>query len=151
MVFTVEGHFKYITETKAGAKTDGKMWKLTNFVIEQPSADGKYTNEIAFQMWEDNVNIAPGTWISVSFYPKSKMYNGKYFTNLIATQIQIGGMNQTAAPAQTQQYKQQQQPQYQQPQPMPTNQMPPQAPRFNPAPAPQIPTNNTQEDDDMPF
>lgn len=142
-MFTIEGSFKYVTDVKTGAKRSGDgTWKNTQFVVE--ASINNYPTEIAFNIWEEEIQIPTGSWVKIEFYPRSSMYNNKYYTNLVAKSINVIGVsNQQPQPYAQPQYQhtpQQQKPHY-----------PPQQQTQTQKPVMPEQQQDDKEFDDMPF
>ena len=75
-----------------GVSKAGKQWVKLNFVIK---CKGNFPREVAFTLFNDMEKInmindtSIGTDLSVQYSPESRLYNGKYYTNLKAWKIEV--------------------------------------------------------------
>lgn len=66
-------------------------WVKQSFVIE---TSGQYPEKIAFTAWKDKCDLIPqtkGVQVTVSYNPKSREYNGKWYTDLNVWDIKVEG------------------------------------------------------------
>jgi hypothetical protein len=75
------------TEVVSG-ESNGKEWKRCGFAVAYK--DGKYDNTVYFSLSNKMVEHAPiiGDAVTVQFTPKSREYNGKWYTELNVWKIQ---------------------------------------------------------------
>lgn len=90
MKLQIDGILKHVLPLQSGtsAKT-GKEWKSQDFVIE---TFGAYPNSICFSMFNDKiVTLSIDQRVRVSFDPRSREYNGRWYTTLTAYEIETIG------------------------------------------------------------
>lgn len=173
---TIQGTFIQALPVVEGESARGH-WTKGGFVIEYGD---EYPRKVAFQFFGSKkaqlvASIPPGCPVHVAFFPESREFNGRYYTELNCSSVNIVS-NQPTAPQQPMQNPyampqgfqqqtvgfpapQQQFPQYQQPAPMPSGLYPQQqAPQPAPTPAhtaaaaPQQPAVQLPDKDpDLPF
>lgn len=68
----------------------GETWQKQDFVIK---TDGQYPTEICFSVWNDKVQMLSRCQVNdvliVKFNPSSREYQGKWYTELAAWNIQV--------------------------------------------------------------
>lgn len=91
----LKGTITAIAEVQEGtAKSSGKTWKKSGFVVE---TKGEYPKSVYFTVFgEEKVNNLlkfnkVGQDVDVSFNVESREYNGKYYTDLQAWRIMTSG------------------------------------------------------------
>lgn len=104
----VTGKVVQVLAVESGTSKMGNAWQKQNFVIETL---GRYPKKICFQLFGENVSVCPaiGDEVKVLFDAESREYNGRWYTQLNAWEVEKQGAQ--PAQAQTQQYQQVQQPQ----------------------------------------
>jgi hypothetical protein len=151
----IQGKIIKVLAPVGGVSKAGKEWKKQDFVVEMGS-NTQYPKRIAFNIFgEDKIQqyaLREGENVSVKFEIDSHEYNGRWFNEVRAWEInKLGG--QQMPPQQGYQ-----QPQYQ-PQPTPasygqTQQMYGGAQNYHPAQPqypPQQPQQGTQQEEALPF
>jgi hypothetical protein len=99
MNFNLKGKTIQIQDLVSGtSKGSGNEWRKQSFVIE---TEGQYPKKVCFTVWGDRIDqlnaLSVGTEADVQFRVESREYNGKWYTDLTASEIQtIGG---ASAPA----------------------------------------------------
>lgn len=93
MAIEIKGRVIEVLEVKSGSGANGD-WTSQDFVIE---TDGQYADKICFTCFKKAVP-AVGQIVNVHFNPKSKEYNGRWFTNLNVWKFDVEGSAPTAAP-----------------------------------------------------
>jgi len=87
-MFTVTGKLSNKSLIKSGVSDIG-VWKVMMFLVEKTR--NKKPIKIPFiakgKMADKMDNIPVGEKVTVNFYIEGKPYNGKYFTDCIATEI----------------------------------------------------------------
>ena len=72
------------------SKASGKDWEKQEFVIE---TDSKYDPNLCFNLFGDDVSkisrITEGETVKVGFYLSSKEFNGRWFHNLQAKDVDV--------------------------------------------------------------
>ena len=94
-----------ITQVMPVEEFQGGQLKKQTFVVEIP--DGKYTNHLAVDMWNDKITpgLQPGMQVDVKCNVRSKQGKGqhaaRWFTNVSAWMVAVHGENrpQAAPPA----------------------------------------------------
>ena len=75
---------------QSGTSKTGKDWEKQEFVIE---TDSKYDPNLCFNLFGEDVaklsRISEGETITVGFYLSSKEYNGRWFHNLQAKDVDV--------------------------------------------------------------
>lgn len=102
MKLQIDGILKHVLPLQSGtsAKT-GKQWQSQDFVIE---TFGAYPNSICFSMFNDKiVTLSIDQRVRVSFDPRSREYNGRWYTTLTAYEIETIGNVTVQQPQQEQQ------------------------------------------------
>lgn len=102
MKLQIDGIVKHVLPFQSGtsAKT-GKEWKSQDFVIE---TFGAYPNSICFSMFNDKISpLSDGQRVRVSFDPRSREYNGRWYTTLTAYELVPIGAEAMQQPQQEQQ------------------------------------------------
>lgn len=102
MKLQIDGIVKSVLPLQSGvsAKT-GKQWQSQDFVIE---TFGVYPNSICFSMFNDKiVTLSIDQRVRVSFDPRSREFNGKWYTSLTAYDVETIGAEAMQQPQQEQQ------------------------------------------------
>lgn len=102
MKLQIDGIVKHVLPLQSGtsAKT-GKQWQSQDFVIE---TFGAYPSTICFTMFNDKISpLSDGQRVRVSFDPRSREYNGRWYTTLTAYEIETIGNVTVQQPQQEQQ------------------------------------------------
>ena len=84
MIYKIEGKIIKILDTQRGAKRAGGEWVKQEFVIE---TSGDEPDKVAFFQWDELINLRVDDVIAVSFSIKTREWNDKWFTNLLAEDI----------------------------------------------------------------
>lgn len=88
---------------ESGTSRNGNTWQKQYFVVETQDL---YPKKICFQLFGDKVNNCPavGDEVKVSFEIESREYNGRWYTQLNAWNVEkVGAARQPVqAPAQGQ-------------------------------------------------
>jgi hypothetical protein len=101
MASEINGKVSQILPMESGEGKNG-IWKKQYFVIEY--MDGQYPKKVCIQLWGDKTDILkslqPGTDVKVAFNVESREYNGKWYTDVKAWRVEVGGSSTSAsAPA----------------------------------------------------
>lgn len=102
MALQIDGTVTHISpmQSGVGAKS-GKKWQSRDFVIE---TFGAYPNTICFTMFNDRIaTLSIDQRVRVSFDPRSREFNGKWYTTLTAYEIVPIGAGAMQQPQQEQQ------------------------------------------------
>ena len=95
MAYDLTGKVKLVQD----AKTISDKFTVREFVVTVD--DGRYPQDISLQVVNDKVslldNLQEGQEVTVKFDIRGREYNGRYFNNLQAWQIE-GGEGAAAAP-----------------------------------------------------
>jgi len=86
---TVIGTLVSILETESGESKAGKSWTSRSFIIE---TDAEWNNTICFKLFGEEKSqmieaFEVGATLEVAFNVSSREYNGKYYHNIDAWQI----------------------------------------------------------------
>lgn len=83
----LQGTVTQVLELKSGEK-NGKTWKRQDFIIE--FKDGEYTESACLTAIGKSVDHIPseGDFVTVTFKPQSREYNGKWYTSLNCYKIE---------------------------------------------------------------
>lgn len=101
MKLQIDGVIKSVLPLQSGvsAKT-GKQWQSQDFVIETMEA---YPSTICFTMFNDKISpLSDGQRVRVSFNPRSREFNGKWYTSLTAYDVETIGAEAMQQPQQEQ-------------------------------------------------
>ncbi len=100
MALEINGKVSQILPMESGEGKNG-IWKKQYFVIEY--MDGQYPKKVCIQLWGDKTDILkslqPGTDVKVAFNVESREYNGKWYTDVKAWRVEVGGSTSSSAPA----------------------------------------------------
>lgn len=91
----ISGKMILLLPAQTGEGRNG-VWKKQNFVIE---TEDQYPKKVCFSLWGDKFNVesfAIGSTVSVDFDVESREYNGRWYTDLKAWNIEG---QENAAPA----------------------------------------------------
>lgn len=90
-MFNVTGTLQVLLPSKSGVSKAGTPWKMQTIVITVPYEEK--TIKMAFAIWniEQDISIPKGTQVNVEFTAETREFNGKYYTNLNATNIKVIG------------------------------------------------------------
>jgi len=87
--YDVIGKVEEILPLKSGLSKNG-FWTSRSVVI---STDGKYKNNLFFICWQEVSgkleSLKPGDLVIVSFYINSKKNNGRWYPDLLVTDIKL--------------------------------------------------------------
>lgn len=86
----IEGKVTRILQEKSGVSaTTGNPWTVNQFVISY--LIGSYEQAAMFKVFNKQLNIEVGNVVEIDFYVKSREYEPKqtWFTDLIATEINV--------------------------------------------------------------
>jgi hypothetical protein len=75
-------------QVESGMSKAGKEWKKQSIVIETP---GEYPKKVCFTLWGnkiDEVQLQEGETISAKIDIESREYNGRWYTDVKAWQVQ---------------------------------------------------------------
>ena len=75
-------------DVESGVSKNGNEWKKQSIVIETP---GNYPKKVCFSVWGDRineVNAEVGDTVSAQIDIESREYNGRWYTDVKAWQIQ---------------------------------------------------------------
>jgi len=92
----ISGTIIQLLPEKSG-KSDRGPWRKQEYVLE---SEGQYPKKVCFMVWGDKIDelsIKEGEALSVSIDIESREYNGKWYTDVKAWQVNRGD----AAPAST--------------------------------------------------
>lgn len=83
----ISGKVIACTEIESGTSKAGKDWQRCGFSVQYK--DGNYDNTVYFTLSNKMVDHAPliGDSVTVSFTPKSREYNGRWYTELNAWKV----------------------------------------------------------------
>ena len=139
MALEIEGTLAQKLPVQSGSSARGP-WAKQEFILEYP--DGNFTAKACFTAWgqekvQDLEKYQVGDKVKVSFNPKSREYNGRWYNDLQIWKIAPAGA-QPAAPAQ---------------QPAPQAKPAPQAAAWQQAPAPTLEDMPADSEgaEDLPF
>lgn len=100
MNFNLRGKTIQVLDLMSGTSKTGNEWKKQSFVIE---TDGQYPKKVHFTVWGERIDrlqaVSPGAELEVTFRVESREYNGRWYTDLTASDIQIVGGAAAAAGA----------------------------------------------------
>lgn len=102
MNFTLKGKTTQILELVSGtSKGTGNEWRKQSFVLE---TEGQYPKKVCFTVWGDRIDqlnaLSVGSEAEVQFRVESREYNGRWYTDLTASEIQaVGGAPASAGVA----------------------------------------------------
>ena len=100
MALEINGKVSQILPMESGEGKNG-IWKKQYFVIEY--MDGQYPKKVCIQLWGDKTDILkslqPGTDVKVAFNVESREYNGKWYTDVKAWRVEVGGSASSSTPA----------------------------------------------------
>lgn len=102
MKLQIDGIVTQVLPLQSGSSTKtGKEWKSQDFVIETM---GQYPENICFTMFNDRIgSLSVGQRVRVSFNPRSREFNGKWYTSLTAYEVETIGNVTMQQPQQEQQ------------------------------------------------
>lgn len=83
----ITGNLLHILQPQTGTGKNG-TWKKQEFVIE---TSDMYPKKVCLAAWGDKIDISkftPGQSLKVSFDVESREYNGKWYTDLKAFNVQ---------------------------------------------------------------
>jgi|JI8StandDraft_2_1071088.scaffolds.fasta_scaffold02626_2 hypothetical protein len=87
MSFETKGKIVKILESQVGTSKNGE-WKKQDFVVETTEA---YPKKICFSIWNDKLTqldgVEVGDEVRIMFNVASREYNGKWYTDITAYQI----------------------------------------------------------------
>ena len=86
----ITGNLIHMLPLQTGQGKNG-TWKKQEFVIETTDA---YPKKVCLAAWGDKVNTSKfviGQTLKVNFDAESREYNGRWYTELKAYSVQIGG------------------------------------------------------------
>ena len=94
-----EGELVWLGKMRQGRSQSGKDWQSIDFVIK--FKDGNYDSNLNLQAFgAEKVGLLMATEIGsvlrVEWFPKSREYNGKWYTNAEAKDIKVLGEEQKA-------------------------------------------------------
>ncbi|MBF0199625.1 MAG: DUF3127 domain-containing protein [Planctomycetes bacterium] len=100
MNFELKGKVEAVLDAQSGTSKTGNEWKKQSFVIE---TSGQYPKKVYFTLWGDKTsmleNLAVGAEAEVQFRVESREYNGRWYTDLTASDIKVEGGTADAPPA----------------------------------------------------
>lgn len=82
----LKGLIKVILPVKSGTSKAGKDWSKQEFVIE---TDDKFPKMVAFTLFNKPMEGRVGDQATVEFFPESREFNGKYYTDLMAWRVTV--------------------------------------------------------------
>ncbi|MEQ8359181.1 MAG: DUF3127 domain-containing protein [Cytophagales bacterium] len=80
-------------QEESGTSKNGNQWRKQSIVIETES---QYPKKICFTLWGDKIdeaNLTEGDMISAKVDIESREYNGRWYTDVKAWQVQKAGEN----------------------------------------------------------
>lgn len=97
----IQGTIIAVLPIESGQSQQGNTWSRQTFAI---TTGGEYPNTIAFQVSNTKIqefgqHLAPGAVVNVKFTPKSREYQGKYYTQLDAWGLEVKSPGATAQAA----------------------------------------------------
>lgn len=100
MALEITGKVSQILPLESGEGKNG-TWKKQYFVIEY--MDGQYPKKVCIQLWGDKTDILkslqPGTDVKVAFNVESREYNGRWYTDVKAWRVEVGGSASSSSSA----------------------------------------------------
>ncbi len=78
-------------EVESGTSKNGNQWRKQSIIIE---TEGQYPKKICFTLWGDKIDdasVVEGEMINAKVDIESREYNGRWYTDVKAWQIQKGG------------------------------------------------------------
>ncbi len=91
----ISGKIIQLLPKQTGEGKNGQ-WQKQDYVLE---TTGQYPKKVCFNLWGDKVdkfNLQNGDEVTVSFDIESREYNGRWYTDVRAWNIQKGMSNQNA-------------------------------------------------------
>ena len=87
----ITGTVKTILPIESGVSKADKPWSKQTFVIE--FKDGSYDKQLALSVMKPELiaNIAIGQTVMCEINASSREYNGKYYTDVSAWKVTVGG------------------------------------------------------------
>lgn len=83
------------------SKTKGTPWKKQEYVIE---TEGQYPQNVAFSLMNDKIDnavIQMGDSLEIEVDPRSREYNGRWYTELIAWRVKNARLQNNSYQQQT--------------------------------------------------
>lgn len=91
----IQGKIVHVLELQQGiGQASGKEWKRQEYVLE--TLDERYPKKVAFNLWGDAIDrfmLREGDEVTVSFDLESREWNGRWYTEVRAYNIQRGVLN----------------------------------------------------------
>ncbi len=97
-MFKIKGKIIHVGEVKSGISQAGKNWSSCEFAIEYK--DGEYQNLASFKTFNATVIdlLKVGAVAEVSFSPKAREYQGRYYTDLNCYKLEVERSGKVDAP-----------------------------------------------------
>lgn len=102
MALEITGKVSQILPLQSGEGKNG-IWKKQYFVVEY--MDGQYPKKVCVMLWGDKTdmvkNMAPGMEVKVAFNVESREYNDRWYTDVKAWRVEVGGSPSQSSTAST--------------------------------------------------
>ncbi|MDV7340507.1 DUF3127 domain-containing protein [Terasakiella sp. A23] len=93
----IEGKIVQVLPLKSGKSAKGE-WSKQEYILE---TDGQYPKKVCFMVWGDKIDemaIKQGERLTVSIDIESREYNGRWYTDVKAWQVNRGQRQDQGAP-----------------------------------------------------
>ncbi len=91
----IQGRIIHVLQLQQGVgQASGKEWKRQDYVLE--TLDDRYPKKVAFNLWGDAIDrfmLREGDEVTVSFDLESREWNGRWYTEVRAYNVQRGVVN----------------------------------------------------------
>lgn len=91
----IQGKIIHVLQLQQGVgQASGKEWKKQDYVLE--TLDERYPKKVAFNLWGDAIDrfmLREGDEVTVSFDLESREWNGRWYTEVRAYNVQRGVVN----------------------------------------------------------
>lgn len=91
----IQGRIIHVLQLQQGVgQASGKEWKKQDYVLE--TLDERYPKKVAFNLWGDAIDrfmLREGDEVTVSFDLESREWNGRWYTEVRAYNVQRGVVN----------------------------------------------------------
>ena len=95
----MSGTVIHILPKQTGTNKTGNTWEKQDFVIQ---TGGQYPKKLCFAVWGDKIAkfaVQEGQDLTVSIDVESREYNGRWYTDVKAWNIQAAGSSPASAPS----------------------------------------------------